>query len=85
MRGKGEPRPCRRRGAGNSQIHRFLILQKELDADDGELTRTRNVRRRHIAGKYAVLSMTSTRQGELLHRDRDALRGRPHRHGIGRT
>src|SRR6266436_2283087 len=40
---------------GNSQIHRFLILQKELDADDGELTRTRKVRRRHIAEKYAVL------------------------------
>jgi len=40
---------------GNSQIHRFLILQKELDADDGELTRTRKVRRSHIAEKYAVL------------------------------
>jgi long-chain acyl-CoA synthetase len=40
---------------GNSQIHRFLILQKELDADDGELTRTRKVRRRHIGEKYAVL------------------------------
>ena len=32
-----------------SQIHRFLILHKELDADDGELTRTRKVRRRYIA------------------------------------
>jgi long-chain acyl-CoA synthetase len=40
---------------GNSQIHRFLILQKELDADDGELTRTRKVRRGHIGEKYAVL------------------------------
>jgi len=40
---------------GNSQIHRFLILQKELDADDGELTRTRKVRRRHIGEKYAAL------------------------------
>jgi long-chain acyl-CoA synthetase len=39
----------------NSQIHRFLILHKELDADDGELTRTRKVRRRHIAEKYRVL------------------------------
>ena len=34
------------------QIHRFLILHKELDADDGELTRTRKVRRRIIAEKY---------------------------------
>jgi len=37
------------------QIHRFLILHKELDADDGELTRTRKVRRRFIAEKYAAL------------------------------
>ena len=39
----------------NSQIHRFLILHKELDADDGELTRTRKVRRGFIAEKYGSL------------------------------
>ncbi|MGA8048717.1 MAG: AMP-binding protein [Burkholderiales bacterium] len=38
-----------------SQIHRFLILHKELDADDGELTRTRKVRRGYIAERYAPL------------------------------
>ncbi len=38
-----------------SQITRFLILHKELDADDGELTRTRKVRRGAIAEKYGVL------------------------------
>ncbi len=38
-----------------SQIHRFLILHKELDADDGELTRTNKVRRGFIADKYSVL------------------------------
>jgi long-chain acyl-CoA synthetase len=38
-----------------SQIHRFLLLHKELDADDGELTRTRKVRRGHIGEKYAPL------------------------------
>ena len=38
-----------------SQIHRFLILHKELDADDGELTRTRKVRRRIIAERYGDL------------------------------
>jgi len=38
-----------------SQISRFLILHKELDADDGELTRTRKVRRGHIGDKYQVL------------------------------
>ena len=37
---------------GNSQIHRFLILHKELDADDGELTRTRKVRRKFVAERY---------------------------------
>ena len=39
----------------NSQIRRFVILHKELDADDGELTRTRKVRRRIIAEKYAKI------------------------------
>jgi long-chain acyl-CoA synthetase len=38
-----------------SQISRFLILHKELDADDGELTRTNKVRRGFIADKYDVL------------------------------
>lgn len=37
------------------QIHRFLILHKELDPDDDELTRTRKVRRNFIAEKYKVL------------------------------
>ena len=38
-----------------SQVHRFLILHKELDPDDDELTRTRKVRRSFVAEKYAVL------------------------------
>jgi long-chain acyl-CoA synthetase len=38
-----------------SQVHRFLILHKELDADDGELTRTRKVRRGFIGERYQVL------------------------------
>jgi len=38
-----------------SQVRRFLILHKELDADDGELTRTRKVRRGFIAEKYRTL------------------------------
>ena len=38
-----------------SQVSRFLILHKELDADDGELTRTNKVRRGFIAEKYQVL------------------------------
>ncbi|NBN65328.1 AMP-dependent synthetase/ligase [Pannonibacter tanglangensis] len=38
-----------------AQIRRFLILHKELDADDGELTRTQKVRRSFIADRYAPL------------------------------
>jgi long-chain acyl-CoA synthetase len=38
-----------------SQISRFLVLHKELDADDGELTRTNKVRRGFIAEKYSAL------------------------------
>ena len=38
-----------------SQVGRFLVLHKELDADDGELTRTNKVRRGYIADKYQVL------------------------------
>ncbi len=38
-----------------SQISRFLVLHKELDADDGEMTRTRKVKRGYIADKYQVL------------------------------
>ena len=46
---KDEPRMA------GSQIKRFLILIKELDADDGELTRTQKVRRSFIADRYAPL------------------------------
>lgn len=39
-----------------AQIKRFLILHKELDADDGELTRTQKVRRGFIAERYGPLA-----------------------------
>jgi len=42
-------------GLADSQISRFLVLHKELDPDDDELTRTRKVRRGFIAEKYGVL------------------------------
>jgi long-chain acyl-CoA synthetase len=38
-----------------AQIRKFLILHKELDPDDEEITRTRKVRRGYIAQKYATL------------------------------
>ena len=39
----------------SSQIRRFIVLHKELDADDGELTRTRKVRREFVGEKYRKL------------------------------
>ncbi|RZL64327.1 MAG: long-chain fatty acid--CoA ligase [Variovorax sp.] len=42
-------------GMADTQIARFLVLHKELDPDDDELTRTRKVRRGFIAQKYSVL------------------------------
>ena len=38
-----------------SQIHRFLVLHKELDPDDGEMTRTMKVRRSFISDRYGEL------------------------------
>lgn len=37
------------------QVHRFVVLHKELDADDGEITRTRKVRRNVVSDKFADL------------------------------
>jgi long-chain acyl-CoA synthetase len=42
-------------GMAATQVARFLVLHKELDPDDDELTRTRKVRRNFIADKYGVL------------------------------
>ena len=39
----------------NCQIRRFLVLHKELDPDDGEITRTRKVRRNLVNDKYSDL------------------------------
>ena len=49
-----------------SQIRRFVLLHKELDADDGELTRTRKVRRGFIADRYRTIV-------DALYSDHDAV------------
>ena len=46
---------ARKAPMAGAQIKRFLILHKELDADDGELTRTQKVRRGFIAERYEPL------------------------------
>jgi long-chain acyl-CoA synthetase len=50
----------------NAQIKRFLLLHKELDPDDGEITRTRKVRRKFIAEKYGDLI-------DALYSDKDSV------------
>ncbi len=51
-----------------SQVSRFLVLHKELDADDGELTRTNKVRRGFIAEKYQPLvdALYSGKTGQFI-------------------
>ena len=59
------------------QIRRFLVLNKEFDADDDEITRTRKIRRGFVAEKYAVVVEAlydGPRRCRALHRDH--LRGR---------
>ena len=82
----GEPEPARGRGAARApRSGAFLLLHKELDPDDQEITRTRKVRRGFVAQKYAPLI-------EALYGDRRPrpgggpgdLRGRAHRHRAGR-
>ena len=50
-----------------SQIHRFLILHKQLEADDGELTRTAKVRRGHVGEKYGNLVEALYGGKQLVH------------------
>jgi len=49
-----------------AQIKRYLLLHKELDPDDGEITRTRKVRRKFIAEKYGDLI-------DALYSDKDSI------------
>jgi len=49
-----------------AQIKRYLLLHKELDPDDGEITRTRKVRRKFVAEKYGNLI-------DALYSDKDSI------------
>ena len=57
----------------SSQIRRFLVLHKELDADDGELTRTRKVRRRIVAERYAPLIEALYSDADTCHIDTEVV------------
>jgi long-chain acyl-CoA synthetase len=66
---------------GASQVRRFLVLHKELDPDDDELTRTRKVRRSFIAEKYAVL-IDALYSGKTLQHIRTQMRFEDGRSGM---
>src|SRR3984893_13664315 len=51
----GEIRKCNQTLPEATKIRRFLLLTKDLEADDAEMTRTRKVRRRFVAEKYAAV------------------------------
>jgi long-chain acyl-CoA synthetase len=51
----GEIRKCNQTLLEATKIRRFLLLTKDLEADDAEMTRTRKVRRRFVAEKYAAV------------------------------
>ena len=79
-------------GLADSQVRRFLILHKELDPDDDELTRTRKVRRGFVEEKYAVLidALYAGRKvqhietvGQVRGRALGPRRGRPAHRGRG--
>ena len=68
-----------------AQIRRFLLLHKELDPDDEEITRTRKVRRGFVAAEVRAAHRGALRRGRLgPGRGAGDLRGRPHRHRAGR-
>jgi long-chain acyl-CoA synthetase len=58
----------------STKIRRFLLLTKDLEADDAEMTRTRKVRRRFVAEKYAGIIDAFYSGGD---EHPDHLRGRP--------
>jgi len=53
FRGREEIRKGNETLPESTRIRRFLLLTKDLEADDAEMTRTRKVRRRYVAEKYA--------------------------------
>jgi len=52
---RGEIRKCNAGLPAPIRLRRFLVLNKEFDADDDEITRTRKIRRRFVAEKYAAI------------------------------
>jgi long-chain acyl-CoA synthetase len=49
---RDEIRKCNQTLPDATKIRRFILLTKDLEADDAEMTRTRKVRRKFVAEKY---------------------------------
>jgi long-chain acyl-CoA synthetase len=64
-----------------AQIRRFVILHKEFDADDQEMTRTQKLRRGHVMAKYASL-FAALHRGDAEHRVEAAVRFDDGREGV---
>jgi long-chain acyl-CoA synthetase len=64
-----------------AQIRRFVILHKEFDADDQEMTRTHKLRRGHVSAKYAAL-FAALHRGDAEHRVEAAVRFDDGREGV---
>lgn len=64
-----------------AQIRRFVILHKEFDADDQEMTRTQKLRRSHVMAKYASL-FAALHRGDAEHRVEAAVRFDDGREGV---
>jgi long-chain acyl-CoA synthetase len=64
-----------------AQITRFVILHKEFDADDQEMTRTQKLRRGHVTAKYASL-LAALHRGDAEHRVEAAVRFDDGREGV---
>ena len=77
---RAEIEKCNQGLLESTRVRRFLLLAKDFDADDAEITRTRKLRRRVIAEKYAAV-IEALYGGASRNRDRHRshLRGRPAR------
>ena len=75
---RDEIRKCNAGLPEAARIRRFLLLNKELDADDNEVTRTRKIRRRYVSEKYKAVDRRALRRPPRRRaRRRHHFRGRP--------
>lgn len=64
-----------------AQIRRFVVLHKEFDADDQEMTRTHKLRRGQVSARYAAL-FAALHRGDAEHRVEAAVRFDDGREGV---